>query len=235
MKSASRALVAVVFVIAASSAVSAQEPARWSNLERAHVAADSFGFRVNGRQLGVQVVKLEQVDGDLRFEETTTLPQVTQTTEVTMSSELALRSVRQRGNAAGREMRIDVAFDGAHATGSALTPAAGSGEIAIDATLPAGAIDDNVLTALLPAIDWSATTDVVVPLFHSGKNETVEMRMRVTGTQTVEVPAGSFETFRVETSGDEAPLVFFIESAAPHRLVRLEITGAPVEIVRLNQ
>ena len=223
-----------MFAILLVSHAGAQEPVRWADVDRALAAADSFGFRVNGQQLGVQVVKLEQVDGGLRFEETTTLPQVTQTTEVLMSSALGMRSVKQRGSLAGREMRIDVAFDGDHATGAALTPAAGPTEVAIDATLPAGAIDDNVLTALLPAIDWTATTDVVVPVFHSGKNETSEMRLRVTGAQTVEVPAGSFETWRVETSGDDAPLVFFIESAAPHRLVRLEVTGAPVEIVRLN-
>ncbi len=234
MKSFSRPLIAAAVALAVFSPVSAQEPARWADVDRALVAADSFGFRVNGQQLGVQVVTLEQTAEGLRFEETTTLPQVTQTTEVLMTAALGMRTVRQRGSVAGRDMRIDVDFNGDRATGSALTPAAGPGEVAIDATLPAGAIDDNVLTALLPAIDWSATTDVVVPLFHSGKNSTVEMRMRVTGTQSVEVPAGTFDTYRVETSGDEAPLVFFIESAAPHRLVRLEITGAPVEIVRLN-
>ena len=224
---------AATLVLSASGAA-AQEPVRWADLDRALVEADSFAFRVNGQQMGVQVLTLQRTEDGLRFEETSSMAQVTQTTEVLMSEPLAMRSVRQRGIFGGREARVDVEYGAERATGTALTPAAGPTEVTIDAPIVAGAVDDNVLTALLPAIDWTATTDVIVPIFHSGRNTTAEMRLRVSGTETVEVPAGSFETWRVESSGDEAPLVFFIESAAPHRLVRLEIGGAPVDIVRLN-
>jgi hypothetical protein len=106
--------------------------------------------------------------------------------------------------------------------------------LAIDAPLAAGVVDDNVLMTLIPAIDWTATTDVVVPVFHSGQNSSAAMRLRVTGTESVTVPAGTFETFRVESSGDRVPFILFVESAAPHRLVRVEIVGTPVEVVRLN-
>ena len=211
-----------------------QEPVRWADLDRALVAADSFGFRVNGQQLGVQVITLERTDAGLRFAETSTLPQVMQTTEVLMAEPLAMRTVRQRGSVAGREMRIDVDYSGERATGRALTPAAGTAEVAIDAPVPADVVDDNVLTALLPAVDWSDSTDVKLSVFHSGTNATSEMRLRVTGAQTVEVPAGTFETWRVEASGEQAQFIFYVESAAPHRLVRLEMVGAPVEVVRLN-
>ena len=228
-------LVCAVLVLAAAAPARAQEPVRWTGVERALAAADTFAFLMNGQQLGSQVVTLERTAEGLRFQETTALGHMNQTTQVEMASDpVAMRSVRQRGEAMGNEMRISVDYGVDRATGSALTPAGGPAEIAIDAAIPAGIIDDNVLTALLPAIDWTATTDVVVPVFHSGRNAAGEMRLRVTGTGSTEVPAGSFDTYLVEATGTDTPLVFHIESAAPHRLVRVEIVGAPIEIVRVN-
>lgn len=229
------AAVAAVVVLS-SSAVSAQTPVEWAAPERALAAADSFAFVANGaQQFGTQVVTFARTADGYRFEEITSMePIASQTSVVTMSPELAMLSVEQRGMAGGREMRIDVTYDAGRATGSALTPAAGATPITVDAALAAGTIDDNVLAALLPAIDWTAETDVLVPVFHSGRNTAAEMRLRVTGTQTVETASGSYDTFRVESSGDEVALVFFIEAAAPHRVMRIEFPGAPIAVVRLN-
>ena len=226
-------LAAAAAVVLIGTPAAAQEAVRWAALDRALADADSFAFRVNGQQMGVQVVTLERTSDGFRFHETSTLPQMNQSTEVLFAEPVAMRTVRQTGTAMGTAMRISVDYTSDRASGTALTPSAGPTELAVDAAVPAGVVDDNVLTALLPAIDWSATTDVVVPVFHSGRNRLGELRLRVTGAQTVEVPAGSFETFRVEGSGDDVPLVFFVESTAPHRLVRIEITGSPVEVVRL--
>jgi hypothetical protein len=223
---------AAALLLIASSA-GAQEPVRWANPDRALAEADSFGFNVNGQQLGVQVVRFARMDGGLHFEETTTLPMASQATTVHMSDALAMGTVRQSGQAQGQPMSIEVDYGVERATGIALTPMAPD-TVPIDAEIVAGTIDDNVLISLLPAIDWSAATDVVVPVFHSGQNTAANVRMRVTGTESVTVPAGTFETFRVETSGDRVPLVVSVESAAPHRVVRVQIVGAPVEIVRLN-
>lgn len=230
-----RLTAAFSLVLLVSAAAAAQEPVRWADLDRALVASDTFSFRMNGERLGTQVVTLERTDDGLRFEETSTLPHMNQTTEVLFGAEpLAMRSVRQTGRAMGNDMRISVDYAPDRATGTALTPAGGPVEIAIDAATPAGVIDDNVLTALLPAIDWTPTTDVVVPVFHSGRNAAAELRLRVTGTQPVEVPAGAFDTYRVEMTGGDTPIVFYVESGAPHRLVRVEVVGAPIEIVRLH-
>ena len=225
-------LAATAALFLTATAATGQELVRWANVDRALVEADSFAFASNGQHFGVQVVRLVRTDGGLHFEESTTLPMMSQTTTVLISDALAMRSVRQRGQAQGRAMMIEVDYGAERATGRALTPSAAD-TLAIDAAIGAGTIDDNVLLSLVPAIDWTESTDVVVPVFHSGRNTTAEMRLHVTGTESVTVPAGTFDTFRVETTGD-SPLVLFVERAAPHRLVRVQIVGAPVEMVRLN-
>ncbi len=57
-----------------------------------------------------------------------------------------------------------------------------------------------------------------------------EHRLRVTGTEEVTVPAGSFTAVRVETSpadGSPGGAVIWIEEAAPHRVVRSETRLPP--------
>lgn len=217
-----------------SSPLAGQAAVEWSAPERVLTVADTFAFRVNGQQFGTQVVKLVRADDGFRFEETTTMPMGGQTSVVLMTPQLGMRAVEQRGLISGQEMRIDVAYAADRATGSALTPTTGNAPTAIDAVIPAGVIDDNVMVALLPAIDWRSDTDVVLPVFHSGQGSVAQVRLRVTGTETVDTPAGLYETYRIETSGDRTQLVFFVETAASHRVVRFEIVGTPMEVVRIN-
>jgi hypothetical protein len=53
----------------------------------------------------------------------------------------------------------------------------------------------------------------------------------VTGTESVTVPAGTFETYRVEVSGGEQPAVVWVRKEAPHIAVRQEYVGQPVTVV----
>ncbi|HEX6587469.1 MAG TPA: hypothetical protein VF039_00490, partial [Longimicrobiales bacterium] len=142
----------------------AQTSVEWAAPERVLAVADTFAFRVNGQQFGTQVVSVVRSGDGLRFEETSTLPMGSQTSVVFMTSELGMRTVEQRGAFNGQEMRIDVEYGAERASGSALTPTSGNQAIAIDAVLPAGVVDDNVMVALLPAIDWRSDSDVLLPV-----------------------------------------------------------------------
>jgi len=54
---------------------------------------------------------------------------------------------------------------------------------------------------------------------------TAAQRVRVVGSETISVPAGSFETFKVQlqaADGSGTADTYWIEKAAPHRLVRAE-------------
>ena len=202
--------------------------------DRIVTRGDSFAIRVNGERIGMQVVAVEPVGGGFRFTETTTLPQASQTTEVLMSGQLEMRRVTQRGTRGDQEMRIDVEYRSGRASGRARTPGQGGmEEHTVAAAVPSDVIDDNVLASLLPALEWAEDTEHTLAVFQSGRNVLSEHRLRVAGSATVEVPAGRFDAFRIESTGSDVPLIFYIEKSLPHRLLRIDIQGTPMDVVRL--
>ncbi|MCL4865654.1 MAG: hypothetical protein KJZ47_07150, partial [Gemmatimonadales bacterium] len=59
--------------------------------------------------------------------------------------------------------------------------------------------------------------------------------LEVTGTETITVPAGSFEVFRAELTGGPSPVTVFVTTAAPHHVVKVAPAGAPIEIVLVKR
>jgi len=55
--------------------------------------------------------------------------------------------------------------------------------------------------------------------------------MKVTGTQSVTVPAGTFDSYVVEMTGGQVPLMFYVTTAQPYRVVKSAPVGPPIEIV----
>ena len=197
--------------------------------------ADTFAFQANGQTFGTQVVTLVRAeDGGFIFREKTTVPNAEQSTEVLLDAAGALRSTRQEGVAGGQEMRISVDYANGRASGHARVPQPdGMKEVHIDASVPANAVDDNTFLAMLQAMPWTSDAVFEVPVFASGKNELATRTLRVTGTEDVEVAGGTRAAYRVEVSG--APqLVVFVAASAPHRLLRMEVVGTPMVLVRTN-
>ncbi len=53
---------------------------------------------------------------------------------------------------------------------------------------------------------------------------------RVTGREEIQVPVGTFDTWRVELSGGDVPLVLYLHAEAPHVLIRQEFVGQPIRL-----
>jgi hypothetical protein len=58
---------------------------------------------------------------------------------------------------------------------------------------------------------------------------TTTLTFRVAGVESVTVPAGTFDAYRVEVSGPQA-ITLFVRRAAPHVVLRRELAAAPVVI-----
>lgn len=197
--------------------------------------ADTFELRVNGRAFGTQTTALDAVDGGWRFRETTALPAGSQTTEVRFDRALRMQSVAQMGTMAGQEMHIVVTYAGGRAVGRAATPGPeGIRTIDVDAAVPACAVDDNVLTALIGALPWSPGARYTVPVFASGRGEIETYTLAAGAVEPVELPGGPVEAYAVEVETGGRPLVFHLDARAPHPLVRITMTGTPMEIVRTS-
>lgn len=225
-------LVSVEGATLAAADLVAKSAASHLTLNRLRPRSDSFTIFVQGNPFGYQRSTLERAGDTWRYvEEVSIGPMVQQRTEVTFGVDLAMRAVAQTGRVQGMDAKIDVRYAGGRATGSATTPQPTGGvkTIAVDAEMPAGAVDDNALTALLPAFNWAAGAKFTVPVFQAGKGEPASLTLTVTGEEAATVPAGTIATWKVEVAGNDQPVAFWVEKAAPHRLVKIAVIGAPFE------
>ena len=192
---------------------------------------DSFVVMVQGNPMGWQRSELSRAgDGFSYREETQIGAFVQQTTEITLGGDATVRSVRQQGKTQGKDTHINVTYTDGHVVGDALVAAQPEFKtLAIDTTVAAGTLDDNSIQALLPALNWGPNAKWSMPVFAAGQNEIITMSLAVKGTETVQVPAGSFEVYRAEMTGGPATVNFFVTTAAPHRLVKVTLVGAPLE------
>jgi zinc protease len=195
--------------------------------------SDSFTVLVQGNPLGFMRTTLEKTPQGFRYVERTVIgPVLDQTSELTFSSSGVMQAVKQTGKVQGMDTKIDVAYADGRVKGSATAPGAqGIRTIAVDTTVPAGVIDDNALSALTPAMRWAPGAKFTLNVFNSGQGTLVPQTYTVAGTESVTVPAGTFQAYRVEVTGGQAPVTMFVTTAAPHRLVKLRPAGAPIELV----
>jgi hypothetical protein len=227
-------LASLLFLLTATSAavdtLAAQSPINFSALV---ARTDSFVVKVQGNPLGFQRTKLERTELGWRMIDDVQIgPIMTQHTEVELAGDGTMRSTKQTGQVRGQNTTIDIAYHDGRAKGSATTPSmTGLVTTTIDTTVTPGVIDDNLLTAVLPALAWSPTASITLPAFLSGKGYVQTLTLAVKGTESLTVPAGTFDVYRIELSGGSAPVAMFVTTDATHRLVKIAPRGAPLEFV----
>jgi hypothetical protein len=197
---------------------------------------DSFSILVQGNPFGYQKSTLTKTaDGFQYVEESQIGPILTQKTEIALSGAGEVLTIAQAGKMQGQDTKIDVTVADGHASGSATTPGPqGMRTVTVDTDVPSGIIDDNGLSALLPALAWSADASWSFPVLSSGDGTVKTYTLKVAGTESVTVPAGTAETYKVELSGGQQPVTMYITTAAPHRIMKITVAGAPIEVVRVK-
>src|SRR4026207_1626539 len=157
-----------VLLCVTSTPLAAQSPI---NIAALAPRTDSFVVMIQGNPLGLPRTIIERTETGLRMIDDVQIgPIMTQHTEVEFAPDGAMRSTKQTGQVRGQNTSIDIAYHDGRARGSATTPSmAGLVTTPIDTTVASGAIDDNLLTTVLPALEWSPTASITLPVFLSGK------------------------------------------------------------------
>jgi zinc protease len=200
-------------------------------------ASDSFSVMVQGQNFGFQTTSLERTPEGWTFTEQSTLGMIiSQHTVVQFSAALAMRSTEQSGRFQGNDLRLSVRYENGRARGEGVTPGAQAMQTVnyTDIPVPDGTVDDNLIVALLPYFRWAADATIRVSVFASGKGTVEQRTFRVVAEEAVSVPLGTFAAYRVSYEGGEAPGTYWIESAAPHRVLKFGPTGVPLEFVRVR-
>lgn len=200
------------------------------------IAADSFDVvLVQGaqtRSVGYEKMSVARSGDDFVYTENVAIPLagVQQNTTVTFAPSLAMKEVKQTGAMQGQQLSSSITATGNRVKGTATTPQpTGPKTVQIDTVLAPGTIESNVLIALLPSLDLSDNFKLTVNTFDSGSGSIEPVTIRVTGKESTAVSAGTFDTYRVEVAGKQTSNIL-VTTAAPHRIVKIMLAGAPLEI-----
>lgn len=207
------------------------------DLARMAPASDSFSIIFQGQALGAQANTLERTPTGWRATERTVLgPVGTQNSEVHLGPAGEMRSVNLSGRLQGQDVRLDVRFENGRATGSGVSPSqAGPKPVEFrDVEVPPGVFDDNAIQHLLPYFQWAPGKRIDFSVFASGKGVIEQRTLTVVAEEAVVVPLGTFGAYRVSYTGGEAPGTYWIESAAPHRVLKFGPSAIPLEFVRVR-
>jgi zinc protease len=203
--------------------------------DRSQIVArtDSFQALFQGNPFGAQVTTVQVAGDSIVFTEATTIgpgPAMQQRTTVVLSAtDLATRRTDQSGRVQSQQSEIHLVYADGRVKGSATVPqATGTPKtVAVDTTVPAGAIDDNVLSFAVQALPLAEGKSFNLNVFSSGEGVTKVATVKVSGVENVTVPAGTFSAFRLEISGMQLPVVMHVTTESPRRLLRVAPVGAP--------
>jgi predicted Zn-dependent peptidase len=200
---------------------------------------DSLQVMIQGNPMGAQILEIA-IEGDaIVAVERTMIPLMgmNQETRVVMDGgSLALRSLDQTGQVGPQSAETHLAVADGRITGRAQTPQPGGQPTVaeIDTLLPEGAIESSQLTSIIPALALEEGASFTLNVFNSSEGTLKPYAIRVEGTETVTVPAGSYDVFKVVATGGAFPTAMYVTRDAPRRIVRIEIVGQPfvLELVR---
>ncbi len=156
-------------------------------------------------------------------------PIVTQNdTTLIDAATLAPIRVRQGGTMQGQATFERLDYAGGRVRGQARAPQrTGMQDQAIDTTVAASVVDDNELAAVMLALPYAAGGRWTFEVFAGGKNAIQTSTAAVVGEESVTVPAGTFACWKVDLTGGEQSVTFYVAKDSPV-IVKLEIQGAPV-------
>ncbi|MBA3852885.1 MAG: hypothetical protein C0503_00630 [Gemmatimonas sp.] len=200
-------------------------------------SSDSFAVMVQGQNFGYQTTALERSATGWIFRERSVLgPILQQQTTVEFSNAVTMQRTEQSGKVQGNDLRILVQYVDGKASGEGVTPGqAGMQPVNYkDVAVPAGTVDDNVVVALLPFFTWAEGATIELSVFASGRGVVERRTFRVEGVEVVNLPIGAVAAYRVSYAGGEAPGTYWIEQAAPHRVLKFGPAGVPLEFVRVR-
>ena len=230
-----KALVALALVLPAAAVA---QP----TMDAARIRADTFTYRVSfaGDELGTLQVSYERTgDGGLRVREQVSGTLGNETTTYVMSADFRPLSAHREGRLARAEAALDLTYGDGSVSGQATVradsarPGQRAGDtrrVEVDRDLPPGVLDSNMLLAGLMASPLAPGDTLRYPIFRPGRG-VVEARALVAGADSVEVPAGTFDTFRVQLATDQGEFILWVTRGTPRTLVRQVFAARPVEVL----
>lgn len=103
--------------------------------------------------------------------------------------------------------------------------------IKIDTTYSKNVVLRPALFGLIPTINNFRTLNTTVETFFLSSGKSGKMNLKYLGTETVKVPIGEFNTYKLEFVGDnQLSNTIYVSKSKPHRIVKVKVIGQPLTI-----
>ncbi len=190
-----------------------------------------YGLTVDGERVGEMVRTLDRLDPD--DPDTITLTSTVVTGAQTLRQEVTFRASTFAPVSASFTLVTPGGEIGARATvedglvqGSRTFP---DGRVeAFQEPAAAGAVMGEMLELALWLIDHAPGGEIRIPVTQLESGTTTIMRAQVLDVTTIEVPAGTFQAYRIEMVSDAGEQIMYARTVAPHIILRLETRGQPL-------
>lgn len=121
------------------------------------------------------------------------------------------------------------AIDG-YVQGTGRLPGSPGEAKAYNVKVPEGGAWDQMKDMMLETADLAEGRSFAIPVFNSSTGEFSAVLHRVGGRESVTVPAGTIEAYRVDVTGGSTPQTLWLRARAPHTVVKIEVVGHPLVI-----
>ena len=205
--------------------------------ERLEPGERSYAVLVEGTALGTAEYRLERDGADWVSIATISAPGTTQRTRLRFGARgLAPLELVQEISQGAVRIAADLRVTDGRLVGAVELPATLGGPRRYDQELTPGTLLAGLDEYALAVAPLEEGARFPLPYLDLTRGEVTVLDARVTGVETLTVPAGTFATWRVEVAGGGAPAVLFLRLESPHILVRQELAGASVryDLVELD-
>jgi phosphohistidine phosphatase SixA len=201
----------------------------------------TFNMQLNGQVVGQSVHSFNESDGHYQLHEKTTIEAYNIDADinaVVAPANLAPQSLTMTG-AMGQPVSIDLAWQGQQVSGHsqmAREPFKPQGKLDISESLRPGTTERTSLIMLAHLLPVSAEQSLLTNWFNGYDGEQRLINISFKGEEQVTVPAGTFDTYKIEYAGGAPSQYYWIDKQQP-KVVKIEVIKSPwsYELVSAEQ
>ncbi|MEX0298969.1 MAG: hypothetical protein AB3N28_07850 [Kordiimonas sp.] len=131
------------------------------------------------------------------------------------------------------KMDFDFSWDKNKRTGTVKTLRGGKANTHnIDTAEEFGAPLRLAVIGMVAAFPVTETFEANLPWFNTLANKVEMITLKATGSETVEAPAGTFDTYKVAIQGGTPENVVYVTKSLPRKIVRIDVVGQPMHFLR---
>ncbi|GJL91044.1 DUF3108 domain-containing protein [Hyphococcus sp.] len=209
------------------------------DLSQVEFAPARYQLIHHGEKAGEMYFAMERKEDVIVIHDgTTLLPDVRESGTVVVDAETLLpKRIVIDGDFSRTILDIDLTFDGRKGTGVRKYKRPTDIEKAerpFEIELPEDAIARTSLFGFVSGLPWRDGATFKLQWFEELGGVVADAELVVAGRETIEVPSGMFETFKVNLNAEPANVIY-LTTAKPHRIVRIDVPAQEMRFERLAE